>query len=154
MLDSAAQDTIHTCIEFIKAVAFPGITLEHMVIILTGKISDEFKPKLNTLSLPTDYIGKNDPDRVKKLLQIVEEKTSRVFQECSYKVLTVLSQDSKEDACFTYDIEFGEIFTAYIAENNICEIYLFDRQDSCLFLDDNANLSWFIIRNDFEKHHF
>ena len=33
-------------IEFIKAAVFPGITLEHITIILTGKISDEFKQKL------------------------------------------------------------------------------------------------------------
>ncbi len=135
-------------IEFIKAAAFPGVTLEHIVIILTGKISGEFKQKLNTLSLPTEYIGKHDPERIQKLLKLVDEKTSRIFQECSYKALTVLSQDSKEDACFTYDKEFGKIFTAYLKENNICEIYLFDRQGSYLFLDDNANLSWFIIRSE------
>ncbi|MEI6095466.1 MAG: hypothetical protein WCR08_08425 [Gammaproteobacteria bacterium] len=135
-------------IEFIKAATFSGITLEHITIILTGKISDEFKQKLNTLSLPTEYIGKNDPERIQKLLKMVEEKTSRIFQECSYKALTILSQDSKEDACFTYDKEFGKIFTSYIKENNICEMYLFDRQGSYLFLDENANLSWFIIRSE------
>lgn len=135
-------------IEFIKAAVFPGVTLEHITIILTGKISDEFKQKLKTLALPTEYIGKKDPERFKKFLQTVEEKTSRVFQECSYKALTVLSQDEKEDACFVYDKKFGEIFSAYLQKNNICEIYLFDRQGSYLFLDDHANLSWFIIRTE------
>ena len=135
-------------IEFIKAVAFPGITLEHVIIILTGKISDEFKEKLNTLSLPAEYIGKNDPERIQKLDQLVNEKTSRVFQECSYKALTILSQDSKEEAVFAYDKQFGEIFTACLKEHNICEMYLFDRQGSYLLLDENADLSWFIIRSE------
>ena len=135
-------------IDFIKALAFPWITLEHIVIILTGKISDEFNQKLNTLSLPTEYIGKNDPDRIKKLLKIVEEKTSRIFQECSYKALSLLSQDSNEDASFTHDKEFGKIFGSCLKENNICELYLFDRQGSYLCLDNKANLSWFIIRSE------
>lgn len=135
-------------IEFIKAAVFPGITLEHITIIFTGKISDEFKQKLNTLSLPTEYIGKKDPERFKKFLKVVEEKTSRVFQECSYKALTILSQDKKEDACFVFDKKFGEIFTSYLKKNNICEMYLFDRQGSYLFLDDAANLSWFILRSE------
>lgn len=135
-------------IEFIKAAVFPGTTLEHITIIFTGKISDEFKQKLKTLSLPTEYIGKKDPERFKKFLKIVEEKTSRVFQECSYKALTILSQDKNEDACFIFDKSFGEIITSHLKENNICEMYLFDRQGSYLFLDDAANLSWFIIRSE------
>jgi CheY-like chemotaxis protein len=135
-------------IEFIKAVAFPGVTLEHIIIILTGKISDEFKQKLNTLPLPTEYIGKSDSDRIKKLLKLVEEKTSRVFQECSYKALTALSKDTNEEACFTFDKQFGAIFTSYLQDNHICELYLFDRQGSYLLLDDKANLSWFIMRSE------
>ena len=135
-------------IEFIKAAVFPGTTLEHITIILTGKVSEEFKQKLNTLSLPTEYIRKDDPEKFKKLLKIVEEKTSRVFQECSYKALTILSQDKNEDAFFIFDKDFGEILTSHLKENNICEMYLFDRQGSYLFLDEAANLSWFIIRSE------
>ena len=135
-------------IEFIKAAVFPGTTLEHITIILTGKISDEFKQKLNTLSLPAEYIGKDDPEMFKKLLKVVEEKTWRVFQECSYKALTILSQDKNEDACFIFDKDFGKILTSHLKENNVCEMYLFDRQGSYLFLDDAANLSWFIIRSE------
>lgn len=135
-------------IEFIKAAVFPGTTLEHITIIFTGKISDEFKQKLKTLSLPTEYIGKKDSERFKKFLKTVKEKTSRVFQECSYKALTILSQDKNEDACFIFDKEFGKILTAHLEANNICEMYLFDRQGSYLFLDDKANLSWFVIRSE------
>ena len=135
-------------IEFIKAAVFPGTTLEHITIILTGKISDEFKQKLNTLSLPAEYIGKDDPEMFKKLLKVVEEKTWRVFQECSYKALTILSQDKNEDACFIFDKDFGKILTSHLKENNVCEMYLFDRQGSYLFLDDATNLSWFIIRSE------
>lgn len=135
-------------IEFIKSVAFPGITLEHVTIIMTGKISTEFKQKLNSLSLPTEYIGKDDPERINKLLKLVETKTSCIFQDCSLKALTILSQDSNEDACFVFDKAFGDVFNSCLKENNICEIYLFDRQGSYMFLDAQANLSWFIIRSE------
>ena len=38
--------------------------------------------------------------------------------------------------------------TSHLKENNVCEMYLFDRQGGYLFLDDAANLSWFIIRSE------
>ncbi|MCR9192841.1 MAG: hypothetical protein NXI01_09355 [Gammaproteobacteria bacterium] len=135
-------------IEFIKTVAFPGITLEHVIIILTGKNSEEFQERLGTLSLPTAYIEKDDPEYFNKFLELVEKKTSRVFQDCSYQALKILSEDPNEDACFVFDKGFGEIFTSHLKEHHICEMYLFDRQGSYLFLDENAELSWFIIRSD------
>ena len=135
-------------LEFIKTVAFPGITLEHVLIIVTGKNSEEFKRRLSELSLPTEYIVKEEPEWVNKLLKLVEEKTSRVFQDCSQKMLRILSEDTNEEACFVFDKEFGDIFTSYLKENNICEMYLFDRQGSYLFLDENGDLSWFIIRSE------
>lgn len=134
--------------EFIEAVSFPGITLDHVVIILTGKISDEFKEKIKTLPLPTEYLGKSDPDCTHKLLALIAQKTSLIFQDSSRKAISILAQDTKEDAYFAFDKEFGGIFTKYLQDNNICEMYLFDRQGSYLFLDDNADLSWLIMRSE------
>lgn len=135
-------------IEFIKTVAFPGVTLEHVLIILTGKNSDEFKQRLATLSLPTEYIDKNDMEYFNKLAQLVDKKTSLVFQNCSHTVLRILSEDKNEEACFVFDKHFSDFFTPYLKENNICEMYLYDRQGSYLLLDDNADASWFIIRSE------
>lgn len=135
-------------IEFIKTVAFPGITLEHVLIILTGKNSEEFKQRLQTLSLPTEYIEKDDMEYFNKLAQLVDKKTSLVFQDCSRTVLRILSEDANEEACFVFDKAFGDIFTSYLKENNICEMYLYDRQGSYLLLNDNADASWFIIRSE------
>lgn len=135
-------------IEFIKTVAFPGVTLEHVLIILTGKSSDEFKQRLNELSLTTEYIVKHEQEWVGKFLNLVDKKTSHVFQDCSRTVLRILSEDKNEEACFVFDKHFNDIFTPYLKENNICEMYLYDRQGSYLLLDDNANASWFIIRSE------
>ncbi len=134
--------------EFIEAVSFPGITLDHVVIILTGKISDEFKEKIKTLPLPTEYLGKSDPDCTHKLLALITQKTSLIFQDSSRKAISILAQDTKEDAYFAFDKGFGDIFTKYLKDNNICELYLFDRQGSYMFLDDSANLSWLIVRSE------
>ena len=135
-------------IEFIKTVAFPGITLEHVLIILTGKNSEEFKQRLQTLSLPTEYIEKDDMEYFNKLAKLVDKKTSLVFQDCSRTVLRILSEDVNEEACFVFDKTFGDIFTSYLKENNICEMYLYDRQGSYLLLDENADASWFIMRSE------
>ena len=135
-------------IEFIKTVVFPGVTLEHVLIILTGKNSNEFKQRLATLSLPTEYIEKDDMAYFNKLAQLVDKKTSLVFQNCSRTILRILSEDANEEACFVFDKAFGDIFTSYLKENNICEMYLYDRQGSYLFLDENANASWLIMRSE------
>lgn len=135
-------------IEFIKTVAFPGVTLEHALIILTGKNTDEFKQRLNELALPTEYIVKHEQGWVDKLLNLIDQKTSHVFQDCSRTVLRILSEDKNEEACFVFDKHFNDIFTPYLKENNICEMYLYDRQGSYLLLNDNADASWFIIRSE------
>ena len=135
-------------IEFIKTVAFPGVTLEHVLIILTGKSTDEFKQRLNELSLTTEYIVKHEQDWVDKLLNLIDKKTSHVFQDCSRTVLRILSEDKNEEACFVFDKHFIDVFTPYFKENKICEMYLYDRQGSYLLLDENADASWFIIRSE------
>ena len=133
-------------IEFVKELDFPGITLEHAVIILAQTASDEFKQSIETSPLPTEFIEKNDPDIMTKLLDAIEKKASRIFQNHSQKALTILSNDLKEGASFVFDQSFCDIFNPILKENNICEMYLYDRQGSYLLLDEHANPSWFIIR--------
>ena len=133
-------------IELVKALDFPGITLEHAVIILAQTASDEFKQNIKTLPLPTEFIEKNDPAIMAKLLDAIEKKASRIFQNHSQKALTILSNDLKEGSSFVFDQNFCDIFNPILKENNICEMYLYDRQGSYLLLDEHANPSWFIIR--------
>ncbi len=133
-------------IELVKALDFPGITLEHAVIILAQNASDEFKQNIKILPLPTEFIEKKDPDIITKLLDAIDQKASRIFQNPAQKALTILSKDLKEGASFVFDQSFCEIFNPILKENNICEMYLYDRQGSYLLLDEHANPSWFIIR--------
>lgn len=54
-------------IELIKTMKFPSEIFQHSHIILTGKISPEFKEHLKEINESRGYIGKNEPNYVSKL---------------------------------------------------------------------------------------
>lgn len=135
-------------VELIRSMEFPQEISENSHIILSGKISDGFKEKLSNLNLSTEYIGKDDPDYINKLIKLVEKRSAKIFQWYSYSVARLLSRNQHEKTTTLLDGNFATIFNAHIKDNNICEFYLFDKQGSYLFLDDKANLSWLFVRNE------
>jgi len=135
-------------IDLIKTMTFQPEVSQFAHIILTGKISTEFKEKLVGLGLASDYIGKDDPQFIHKLLDQVETRLSRVFQWYSYMPARLLSRNKNEKTTVLFDGDFAELFNGYIKDHQICEFYLFDKQGSYLFLDQNATPSWLFIRND------
>jgi CheY-like chemotaxis protein len=137
-----------TGIDLIKTMEFQPEIAQYAHILLTGKISDEFKGKIAKLGMSKEYIGKDDPDYINKLLALIEKRLSKIFQWYSYMPARILSMSNKEKTSFLFDGNFMQLFNAHIKENNICEFYLFDKQGSYLFLDEQANLSWFFIRNE------
>lgn len=141
-------DMPHTSgIELIKTMESPAAReLSH--IILTGKISGEFKEKIAKMNMSDRYIGKDDPDYINKLLDMIEKKSEKIFQSRSYEPARILSRNKKENTSFLFDGNFAPIFNEYIKENSICEFYLFDQQGSYIFLDDEANLRWLFVRNE------
>jgi CheY-like chemotaxis protein len=142
-------DMPHTSgIELIKTMEFQPEVPNYSHIILTGKISDEFKAKIASLGLSGEYIGKDDPDYVNKLLNLIEKRTGKIFQWASYVPARILSRNDKEKTSVLFDGNFATLFNDYVKNNNICEFYLFDKQGSYLFLDDEANLSWLFIRGE------
>jgi CheY-like chemotaxis protein len=142
-------DMPHTSgLELIKTMEFPPEVSQYTHIILTGKISTNFKDKLAEMQLSTEYIGKEDPDFVNKLLSLIQKRLCKIFQWTSYGPARQLSRDMDEKTTCLLDGNFAPLVNQYIKENNICELYLFDKQGSYLFLDDKANLSWLFVRND------
>ncbi|OGV28204.1 MAG: hypothetical protein A3F18_01635 [Legionellales bacterium RIFCSPHIGHO2_12_FULL_37_14] len=135
-------------IELMKTMEFQPEISRYSQIILTGKISSEFKEKLSNLHKEVEYIGKDDPQYIDKLLKLVKQRSDAIFQWSSYEPARLLSRNMDEKSSFLFDGNFAEIFESYIKENNICEYYIFDKQGSYLFLDWNANLSWLFIRNE------
>lgn len=135
-------------IELIKSMEFSSEISQYGHIILTGKISDEFKTQIEKIHLADGYIGKDDPDYVAKLVDLVNNRSKKIFQLYSYPPARLLSKNSEEKPYMLFDGNFIEIFNKYLNENNISEFYLFDKQGSYVFLDQDANLSWLIIRNE------
>jgi CheY-like chemotaxis protein len=134
-------------IDLIRNIEFSPEVSQYAHIILTGKISKEFKEKLKGLGLSQEYIGKDDPDYIEKLLALVEKRLKKIFQWYSYVPARILSQDPNENSFFLFDKNFGKILNKHIKNNKISELYLFDKQGSYLFLDQDANLSWLFVRN-------
>lgn len=134
-------------IALIKSMEFPPEITQYSHIILTGKISDTFKMRVKDLGEHGEYIGKQEPDYIHKLLTLIEKRSAKIFQWMSYIPARILSRNENEQNVFLFDGNFIKIFNKYVAENHVCELYLFDQQGSYLFLDAEANLSWFFIRN-------
>lgn len=135
-------------IELIKSMEFPVETFQHGHIVLTGKVSDEFKEQLKSIDSSRAYIGKNDSDYVSKLIETVDKRSKNIFGLYSYPAARALSRNNQERAFMFFDGNFNRVFDQYLKEHDICEFYVFDRQGSYVFLDKEANLSWLIIRNE------
>lgn len=135
-------------IDLIRTMEFQPEIFQYSHIILTGKISKEFKEKLAELGLNQEYIGKDDPDYVDKLLALIEKRLTKIFQMYSYIPARMLSRDTNENTFFLFDANFGKLLHSHMKDNEICELYLFDKQGSYLFLDKDANLSWLFVRNE------
>jgi hypothetical protein len=83
-----------------------------------------------------------------QLTEGIAEKTACAFQWISYLPARLLSMDPMQQTNSLFDKDLLPIINAYIQKHDLCEMYLFDRQGSFLFLDEKANPYWFFIRND------
>lgn len=137
-----------TGIDLVKTMEFQPEIAQYTHILLTGKISDEFKAKIAKLGINGEYLGKDDPEYINKLFILIEKRLAKIFQWYAYIPARILSRNPQEKTSFLFDGNFMQIFNAHIQENNVCELYLFDKQGSYLFLDEQANLSWLFIRNE------
>lgn len=135
-------------IELIRNMQFLPEINQYTHIILTGKASEHFKEKLKKLSSSIGYINKGDPDYLSKLLAAIETRQEKIFQWYSYIPARLLSKNPHENTSFLFEGEFSNLFNEYLQQKNICELYLFDKQGSYVFLDKKANLSWLFVRND------
>lgn len=120
----------------------------HSYILFTGKQFSDFDERLAALAVGKHFISKWAPDRIEQLLKSIISHSTQTFQWMSYTIARTLSTDPSEKTGILFDGNFLDIFNSHINKNNICELYLFDRQGSYLFLDEHAKLSWMFVRND------
>ncbi len=131
-------------IEVTKTMEFREDIPRYSHIFLTGKVSNDFKE----LAKNKDYIGKDDPDFLNNLLNLIQQKLVILLSNYSLEVAITLSKDPNEKTTVLFDGNFAPIFNNYVKENNIVEFYIFDKQGSYIMLDEDANLSWLFVRNE------
>jgi CheY-like chemotaxis protein len=120
----------------------------HSYILLTGKRFSDLDKALATTPTGKNFISKWDPNRVNQLMDSISEKSERTFQLMSYTAARQLSFDPAEKSNILFDGNILPLLNNHIQKHHICELYLFDKQGSYICLDENANLSWFFVRND------
>lgn len=98
-------------------------------------------------------LSRHDASRATRLesftsIGLSPTRCSVLSLDTPYVPARIISRNKNEKSSFLFDGNFADIFNNYIKTNNICEFYLFDKQGSYLFLDQQANPSWLFIRNE------
>lgn len=136
-------------IELINTMALPPDVLFNAFIMLTGSISSPNDPRIAGQGIRDHQLfKKDDPECLNKLLTEIKQTNATIFQWFSYEPAQYLAQDPHEHALFLFNKDCIELIDAYVKQHEICELYLFDRQGSYLFLDEHAHFSWFFIRDE------
>ena len=120
----------------------------HSYILLTGKKLSDMDAKTKKKLKEKDFISKWDSDFVSQLQDRIHGKSTYTFQWMAYTPARQLTQDTTQRTNFLFDGNFLPILNDHIEKHHVCEIYLFDKQGSFLFLDKNGKLSWLFIRSD------
>jgi CheY-like chemotaxis protein len=143
MPDKSGFDLINT-----MGVSIFSEMMFHSYILLTGKRFSGIDKKLAAMTVGREFISKWDPDRISQLSMDIAKKTACAFQSLSYPLARFLSMDPMQQTNVLFDSSLLPIINDYIQKQRICEMYLFDKQGSFIFLDEEANPHWFFIRNN------
>lgn len=135
-------------LELINTMEFPPEVLFNAYIMLSGSITSALDPRIAGQNIANSFISKASPDFADKLMLMVNEKCESIFQWYSYMPARMLAADPTEMTSFLSDKNCVQLLDDYVRDNNVCEMYLFDKQGSYLFLDKDANLSWMFVRNE------
>lgn len=121
--------------------------MQFFILLTMSRESDIEKLREYGVFLPHSAISKLDKDYVKKLESLIDKYHQEAFQYVGCDMAGILAQALGKKGLF-YVWKFLPILNAYFKEHNVCEGYLFDSQDSMMFLDRKGNLSWLIVRNE------
>lgn len=135
-------------IEFCRKIADTNIKK----ILLTGKADEKVAIDAFNEGLIHRYIQKNDPNAAELITKSIYELQWQYFQAMSEMIVRMLSVSSP--ICL-YDKKFAAVFNQLRAEKGIVEFYLADNSGSFLLLDEDAKVSFLIVKNqsDLSLHH-
>jgi len=113
-------------------------------ILLTGQADEKLAIEAFNKGLIHRYIKKSDPDVAELITKSVHELQLQYFQSMSDIVVRMLSVTSP--SCL-HDKKFADFFRALCQQKGIVEFYLADNSGSFLLLDEDANISFLIVKN-------
>jgi len=113
-------------------------------ILLTGKADEKLAIEAFNEGLIHRYIHKSDPHAAELITRSVFELQWQYFQDMSQIIERSLSLDSP--ACFQ-DKAFVNFFRRFREEKGIVEFYQADKSGSLMLLDDDANVSFLIVKS-------
>ena len=116
-------------------------------ILLTGQADEKQAIDAFNEGLIHRYIKKNDAHAAELITQNIYELQLQYFQAMSNIIVRMLSLPSP--TCLQ-DKNFTHFFQTFCQENGIVEYYLADECGSFLMLDDDANTSFLIVKNQQE----
>jgi CheY-like chemotaxis protein len=121
-------------------------------ILLTGQADEKLAIAAFNEGVIHRYIKKSDINAAELITKSIYELQLQYFQAMSDMIVRMLSITSP--SCL-HDKNFAEFFKQLRAENRIVEYYLVDNSGSFLMLDDDANVSFLIIKNadDIRSHY-
>lgn len=113
-------------------------------ILLTGQADEHLAIAAFNEGLIHRYIKKSDPNAAELITKSIYELQEQYFQTMSSVVLRMLSVTSP--GCLQ-DRKFAEFFSQLRQEKGILEYYLADNSGSFLMLDEDARVSFLIVKN-------
>ncbi len=114
-------------------------------ILLTGQADEKLAIEAFNEGLIDRYIKKSDPDVANLIAKGIHDLQLQYFQSMSDVVVRMLSVTSP--GCL-HDSQFSALFWDLCKKNKIVEFYLADNSGSFLMLDESAQLSFLIVKND------
>lgn len=116
-------------------------------ILLTGQADEKLAIEAFNEGLIHRYIKKSDANAAELITKSIYELQLQYFQAMSNIIVRMLSLPSPK--CLQ-DKNFAHFFRTFCQENGIVEYYLADDCGSFLMLDDDANTSFLIVKNQQE----
>lgn len=117
-------------------------------ILLTGKADEKLAIEAFNEGLIQRYIHKSDPHAAELITRSVYELQWQYFQDMSQTIERSLSLETTP--CLQ-DRAFVEFFRQFCATEGVVEFYQVDKSGSFLLLDDDANVSFLIVKSALEQ---
>ncbi|MCC5791964.1 MAG: response regulator [Legionellaceae bacterium] len=128
-------------IEFCRRIDNPNIKK----ILLTGQADEKLAIAAFNEGLIDRFVKKSDPMAAERIMQNIQELQQQYFQAMSDMVVRMLSVSYP--SCLN-DGQFAACFQQLLQDKGICEYYLTDHSGSFMLLDEDARVSYLLVKTE------